>query len=182
MRYFLKLGHPAKARILLVESGSRRLIESLIPYFRQTYGEDVQMDLVTCYGGLPAGLAPEATRVFRVWEYQGSAARKRLYRLLSSHGYTIAAIICSGEPIMTKWKWALVARLPVKVLVLNENADFFWLDRSNWRIMRHFLMYRAGLSGSGAVRTIARLAAFPFTLLYLLLFAAGVHLRRKVLR
>ena len=30
---------------------------------------------------------------------------------------------------MTKWKWALAFRLPVKVLVVNENGDFFWFDR-----------------------------------------------------
>ena len=47
---------------------------------------------------------------------------------------------------MTKWKWALALRLPVKVLVVNENGDFFWFDRANWRTIRHFVLFRAGLS------------------------------------
>lgn len=81
---------------------------------------------------------------------------------------------------MTKWKWVIAARLPAKVFVLNENGDYFWLDYSQWRVIRHFVLFRAGLSGAGAVRTLARLALFPFTILYLLLYAAAVHLRRKV--
>ena len=34
-------------------------------------------------------------------------------------------------------------------------------------------------AGAGAVRTLARLFSFPFTLLYLLLYAAAVHVRRS---
>ena len=36
--------------------------------------------------------------------------------------------------------------------------------------------------GPGAVRTLTRLALFPFTLLFLLLYAAAVHLRRQCRR
>jgi hypothetical protein len=81
---------------------------------------------------------------------------------------------------MTKWKWALAFRLPVKVLILNENGDYFWLDRSNWAIIRRFTLLRAGLSGGDAVHTIGRILVFPLTLAYLLLYAAVIHLRRKV--
>ena len=66
------------------------------------------------------------------------------------------------------------------MLIVNENGDYFWLDRGNWRIIRRFVLFRSGLSGAGAVRTLARLAAFPFTLTYLMLYTAWVHLRRKV--
>jgi hypothetical protein len=72
-------------------------------------------------------------------------------------------MICSGEPIMTKWKWALAVRLPVKVLVVNENGDFFWFDRANWRTVRRFVLFRAGLSGGDAVRTIGRILVFPIS-------------------
>ena len=37
-----------------------------------------------------------------------------------------------------------------------------------------------GADGAGAVRTLVRFLMFPFTVLYLLLFAAAVHLRRKL--
>lgn len=180
MRFFFRLRFPKVERILLVESGSRHLIENLLPLLRQYWGE-APIDLVTCYAGLPAGLPPEpATAVFRVTDYQGGAARKRLYRELAARRYSIMGIICSGEPIMTKWKWALAARVPAKVFLLNENGDFFWLDRSQWRTMWRFLLYRADLSGAQAVPTMLRLALFPLTVLYLLLYAAMVHSRRAI--
>jgi hypothetical protein len=180
MRYFLSKQHPDVSRILLVESGSRHLLERLVPLLRQQYGEDVPIDLATCYAGLPAGLPPESSTVYHVSNYRGRTGRKRLYRELRSRPPSILVVVCSGEPIMTKWKWVLAARLPAKVLVLNENGDYFWLDRGNWRIVRHFVAYRAGLSGAEAVRTITRVVLFPFTFVYLLLYAAAIHLRRKV--
>ncbi len=186
MRYFFRQRIPPFTRVLLVESGSRHLSEHILAALRQHWNPDLAIDLVTCYGGVPAGYPPEAgpdapetaTRVFRIFGYQGRAGRKRLYRELQD--YSVAGIICSGEPIMTKWKWALAARLPAKFFVLNENGDFFWLEYTQWRIIRHFILYRAGLSGAGAVRTLARLVLLPFTVLFLLLYAATVHVRRKV--
>ena len=174
MRYLLRRRIPPATRILLVESGGRHLIERALPALRRTCGESAPADLVTCYPGKPEGVA----QVYRVADYRGRAARRRLYRTLARNGYNIVGIICSAEPIMTKWKWSLAARLPAKVLVINENGDFFWLDRGHWRAIRHFILFRAGLTGSGAIRTAGRLLAFPFALAYLLLYASAVHLRR----
>ena len=81
---------------------------------------------------------------------------------------------------MTKWKWALAGRLRSKLFILNENADYFWFDWSHWRIMLHFMLFRAGLTGSAAIPTIARLLFFPVSLAYLLLYAGAVHLRRRL--
>jgi hypothetical protein len=179
MRYFFRQRVPPLDHVLLVESGSRHISEYLLPLLRRAWNPDLVVDLVTCYSGLPAGFPPE-TRLFFTYRYLGRAGRRRLYRELRSLGYSVMGIVCAGEPIMTKWKWVLALRLPVKVFVVNENVDFFWLDYSQWRTIRHFLLYRAGLAGAGAARTLARLLLFPFTVLYLLLFAAAVHLRRKV--
>jgi hypothetical protein len=88
-------------------------------------------------------------------------------------------MICSAEPIMTKWKWMLAFRLPGKVFLLNENGDYFWMDRGHLDILTHFALFRLGLAGAGAVLTIGRIVLFPFSLLYLLAFAGMVHLRRK---
>jgi hypothetical protein len=140
------------------------------------------VDLVTCYPGLPEGFRPEATTVYRVTEYRGRQGRARLYRELERNRYSILGVICSAEPIMTKWKWTLAARLPAKVFVLNENGDYFWIDYGHWAVIRHFVLFRAGLAGAGAVRTLARLALFPFSLLYLLGYAAAVHLTRRKTR
>lgn len=177
MRYFFRTHIPPFRRVLLIESGSRHLYEEMLPGIFEHHGPETEVDLVTCFAGEPQNF--RGGRVWRVYEYQGRAARKRLYRELEARNYDIVGIICAGEPVMTKWKWVLAARLPAKVIVLNENGDYFWLDRSNLKTIRHFILFRAGLSGAGAVETLFRLALFPFTLLYLISFAAYIHLRRK---
>jgi len=178
MRYFFRRRVPDFSRLLLVESGSRELLEQLLPKLYRRH-KTRRLDLLTCYPGVPAGYDEKAGQVYRVTDYTGSAARGRLYQELSANLYDIGVIVCSGEPIMTKWKWMMAVRLPIKVLIVNENVDYFWFDYSNWRIIRHFFLYRAGLTGAGAVPTIGRLLLFPFTLLYLVLHTAIVHLRRK---
>ena len=167
-------------RVLLVESGPRHLIEGLMPFLRSTYPSDTGFDLVTCYPGLPGGLTPGSK--WQVASYRDRASRAGLFRELRGRRYSALVILCAGVPIMTKWKWALVLRLRTRVLVVNENGDCFWLDRAHWPAIRHFVLFRAGLSGSSAVRTLSRIAAFPFTLAYLLAYAAFLHLRRLVLR
>jgi hypothetical protein len=163
--------------VLLIESGSRQLFDDLIAGLYETYGDGLEIDLVTCYAGVPQGFRG---KVFRVTDYAGGAARKRLYAELATEQYPIAGIICSGEPIMTKWKWMLTARVPAKFFVLNENGDYFWLDRGHGRVILNFALYRSGMTGAAAVPTIGRLLFFPVTLTYLLLYAGLVHLRRKL--
>jgi hypothetical protein len=182
VRYFLTGRLPKVNAILLVESGSRGLVEGVIPGLRENYGPDIHVDLVTCYASLPQGFNPERTRVYRVSDYRGREGRKRLYRELGANRYALLGMICSGEVVMAKWKWALGLRLPAKIFIINENGDYFWLDRTHLRTIRQFVMLRAGLAGSGAVRTLVRLASFPFTLLYLLLYATTVHARRALRR
>ena len=178
MRYFLRRRIPPFERVLLVESGSRALSENLLRHLRQHY-PNMQPDLVTCYAGMPENF-PASGRVYRVADYTGARGRGKLYSELAANGYHIAIVICSGEPIMTKWKCMLAARVPAKLLVLNENGDYFWFDRSNLHIIRELVLIRTGLYGADATRTLLRLAAFPFAFLYLLAYAGTVHLRRKV--
>ena len=180
MRYFLTGRQPRPSAILLVESGSRGLIEGLIGGLRRTWGTDVYIDLVTCYATPPRGFEAGCTRIYRVSDFRGRQRRKQLYRELARNGYSQMGIICSNEPVMLKWKWALALRLPAKVFVINENGDYFWLDRKHLSTIRQFVLLRAGLAGSGAVRTLARVVSFPFTLAYLILYAAAVHARRAL--
>ena len=163
--------------MLLIESGSRHLFDKLIPMLYRMYGDDLELDLVTCFAGVPEAFHGE---VYRINGYSGRMGRKRLYAELAARKYSAAGIVCSGESIMTKWKWALGAHLPSKLFVINENADYFWLDLSHWRIILHFALFRAGLTGAAAVPAIARMLFFPFTLAYLLWYAGFVHLRRKL--
>ena len=179
MRYFLSKAMPPFDRVLLVESGSRLLFEDMLSGLYEKH-PNLQADLVTCYAGLPEHFRSERGRAYRVADYPDSNTRKGLYAELSSNRYNVIVIICAAQPIMTKWKWMLALRIPAKLLVLNENCDYFWFDRGHTAIIWSFILYRAGLSGAGAVRTMARLLVFPFALLYLILFAATVHVRRKL--
>jgi hypothetical protein len=179
MRYFLSKSVPPFSRVLLVESGRRQLLEDLLSGLYDVH-PNMQADLLTCYGGVPGNFQAARGEVYRVTDYPGGNSRKKLYAELRANRYPIVGIVCSAEPIMTKWKWMLAARLPAKVFILNENGDYFWLDRGHLSNIRHFVLFRAGLTGAGAVRTLARLLLFPFTLLYLILYAATVHLRRKL--
>jgi hypothetical protein len=179
LRHFFSKAIPPFTRVLLVESGSRGLFENLLPVLYNAY-PGMQADLLTCYAAVPENFRAEVGKVYRVTDYPDPSRRKILYRELAANKYNIVGIICSGEPIMTKWKWAIAARLPAKVFVLNENGDYLWIDRGHIGIIWHFMLFRAGLTGSGAVRTLARLVLFPFTLLYLILYALTVHFRRKL--
>ena len=179
MRYFLSNRVPPFTRVLLIESGRRELFEDLLRGLYDVHPA-MQADLVTCYAGVPDHFRSDCGRVYRVTEYPDAASRKKFYAELAANSYSVAGIICSAEPIMTKWKWVLALRLPAKVFVLNENGDYFWLDRAHWSNIRHFIMFRAGLSGAGAVRTFGRLVVFPFALVYLALFALSAHARRRM--
>jgi hypothetical protein len=179
MRYYVSKRIPPFTRILLIESGRRELFDELLRGLYDVH-PGMHADLVTCYEGVPSTFRSDVGRVYRVTEYHTRALRRKLYKELGANRYAVAGIICSSEPIMTKWKWVLAARLPAKVFILNENGDYFWIDRGHLSNLTQFVLFRAGLTGSGAVRTLARLVSFPFTLLYLILYAITVHLRRKL--
>jgi len=178
VRYFLSGRLPQVTSILLVESGTRGLLEGLIQGLRQAWGEQINIDLVTCYATLPKGFEAHNTRLFRIGDYRGSAAQRRLFRELAANNYALVGILCSGEVVMAKWKWVIALGMAAKVFIINENGDYFWFDRMHLGAIRQFVLYRSGLAGSGAVRTLVRLISFPFTLLYLLLYATSAHARR----
>ena len=61
--------------MLLVESGSRHLFDTLIPKLNQIYGDGIEIDLVTCFAGVPDGFRGT---VSRVTDYRDPASRLRL--------------------------------------------------------------------------------------------------------
>jgi len=177
LRYFLRTHIPDCARILLIESGPRQVVERVILHMRLLFGQEVEIDLVTCYAGEPAGFRG---RIFNVNDYGGAAGRDALWADLAQRKYSAAGVVCAAVPIMTKWKWWLAFKVPAKIFIINENADYFWLDRVHLRQLRKFVTQRLGISGSAAVPSLVRLAFFPVTLAYLLLYAGTVHLRRRL--
>jgi len=177
LRHFLSPDIPDGPRVLLIESGPRVVIERVILHLRRQFGENVEMDLVTCYAGEPAGFRG---RVFNVNDYGGATGREALWADLAQRNYSAAGVVCAAVPIMTKWKWWLAYKVPAKIFIINENADYFWMDRTHLRQLRKFVTHRLGISGAAAVPALLRLAVFPLTLAYLLLYAGTVHLRRKL--
>ena len=177
MRYFLSRHIPPFTRVLLIESGSRGVFDRLIPRLYEVHGEEMELDLVTCHPQTPAGFHG---RVFRVQDYSGPAARRQLYRELGARRYAVVGILCSNHPIMTKWKWMLAVRLRAKVLVINENADSLWLDWSHRHHIARLARVRLGFTGASALPSLARVLLLPFSLVYLLLYAAVMHARRLV--
>jgi hypothetical protein len=175
LKRFLSKRVPPLQRIVLVESGAREIFEKLLPAL---YGHCPHIDVVTCFGGPPANFDTSRGDVYEIGDYQGRDGRKRLYSELWAKSYSAVGVICADQDIMTKWKWAIAAQLPGKLFIVNENVDYFWVDRGNWKLLRHFILFRAGLSGADAVRTLTQLAIFPFTVLFLLLWAAQAHARR----
>src|SRR5580704_14261536 len=111
VRHFFTRRTPPFTRALLIESGSRRLLDSLVPSLYQFYGEALEIDLVTCFAGVPEGFRGT---VYRIADYTEPASRVRLLNQLKSRNYAAIGIICAAEPIMTKWKWWLAAKIPAK--------------------------------------------------------------------
>jgi hypothetical protein len=179
VRYFFARRDPVLTHVLFIESGARALSEGVLPHLHSTWGPGVEIDLVTCYDGLPSGW-PASTAVYRIGDYGSPEGRRKLISELRARQYSFAGMICSAESIMTKWKWLIALRLPAKFFILNENGDYFWVQRANSRIIRRFFLVRLGLAGEGSLRTIARLLVFPFSLLFLMLYALFVHARRKL--
>ena len=99
MRYFFRRHFPTGTRLLLIESGSRHLIEAVIPSLRSLFGEDLEIDLVTCYPGVPKGVNG---RILRVTDYGGAAGRAKLWKDLSDREYPIAGLICSAGSVQLK--------------------------------------------------------------------------------
>ena len=67
MRY-LTARCPRVERILLVESGSRSIAERVLPKLRLSFSDLAVVDVITCYGGVPAGLAADAV-VYRTQDH-----------------------------------------------------------------------------------------------------------------
>lgn len=181
MRWFLSRAVPEPTRVLVVESGPRAVAERLIPRLREVFGARTPIDLLTCLPSDPVSLAGAGdSQVWRVADCPDRRSRWRLLREIRSQRHAITAVVCANSPLMASWRTAALLLFPSKFLIVNENADFFWLDRGHWRNLLQLWMHRSGVFEESAVRAAARLAAFPFTLVFLVAYAAYVHFARRV--
>ena len=83
MRKFLTAAIPPFHRVLLVESGSRYLLEDLLPGIYSHHPECERADVVTCFPGAPSTFDASRGEVLRVHQFQGREGRKRLYAHLN---------------------------------------------------------------------------------------------------
>jgi hypothetical protein len=177
MRSVLSRRTPSLERLLVVESGSRTVTQKFLGLVYPA-AADGAVDILTCHPGPPPGFDPSRGRLFQTQHAADRDSRKKLFRQLASSGYSAVCLMCTGESVMTKWKWVAALRVPAHVLIVNENADYFWLNRGSWRMVRAMLKHRVGLHGLSPLRLAQQAIAFPFTVLLLAGFAARVHARR----
>jgi hypothetical protein len=169
----------AMSRVLVVESGPRALAERFLAHLYASHPAQ-RVDLLTCLEGEPATLQHDRGSVISVHAHRGFAARRALIKGFARQGYDVVAILCTGYDIMTRWKWAVVLGVPAKVLIVNENADYFWLDSGNFANMRAMVRQRLNWHASASPRLFFELLAYPFVLLYLLAYAGWIHSRRAL--
>lgn len=174
LRHVFSRRVPLAPRILLIESGSRSVLEKLLPVLSSTFG-NVEVDVVTCFEGQPKGVTGT---IFNIHEYGGPSGRNRLFADLAQRDYQLAGLLSTGDSIMTKWKWWLAYKLPAKFLIVNENSDFFFCDWGNFRQIQGLMLNRAGLADASVLPTLGRLAVLPLSVAFLATYAAIVHLRR----
>ena len=176
---FLSRRSPPFTRVLFVESGSRAIATKVLPFLYDRHGAET-VDLITCFEGTPGTFRDLQGSVRHSFHYPDRHSRRQLVRELRARQYDIIALICSDEPYLAGYKLALATLLPAKILVINENADYFWFDRGSIRLIARLAAGRAGLDSDSSARTLAQIVSFPFALLVLLGFAARVHLMRQL--
>ena len=174
MKYFFRRKVPQAADVLLIESGSpdvrRRALEKVLKIF-----PGVRYHLCTCHPVPPSG---EFASVFSVTDYPSDWEKLRLLFSFRRKRWEVLVILCTGEPILWRWKVLAALLLPAKVLVVNENADFFWLDWGSRKALRGFLGFRWKGNLDDLSRTLLRALAFPLTLFFLLCTAGFLYARR----
>ena len=177
MRWVLARRIPPITKLLLVESGPRSIAEKAIIRFRELYGKELPIDLLTCLPSDPRGLTANGapSEVFRSIHCHDRRTRWQLLRRIRAKRHPVTAIICADSPILGPWKMAALALFPSKFLIINENVDFFWLDRAHRSDVKRFLLHRTGLLEGSTPQKVAAILIFPFAFAYLLAYALVVH-------
>jgi hypothetical protein len=157
-----------------MESGSPEVARQALVQIRKVFPE-AQYHLLTCQSDPPPEIFADT---FQVFNYPTAWQKLRLLHSFRSKKWEVMVILCTGEPIMLYWKMLAVLLIPAKVLIVNENKDFFWLDWENRGNARHLLRDRWGLNLEQVFYTLLRALVFPITLLILLSTAAFLYLRR----
>ncbi|HWF08638.1 MAG TPA: hypothetical protein VG297_09240 [Bryobacteraceae bacterium] len=161
------------------------MTERILSYFYTVKGCS-HLDLLTCYGKPPESFDFTRGVVYSVHDPEARADRSAFIQKLASGPYTLLALMLTGSPVLAKWKWMLAFRSSARLIAVNEEAKYFGLEIWNHRALERMLLQRLNpfadytrdsLAGM-LVALLAGLFVAPFTVAYLLLYAAGLHLRR----
>src|SRR5687768_1258048 len=174
MKHFFRQKFPPSGDILIIESGASQVTDRACPGLRRLYPE-ARFHLATCW---PNRRSAEFAEIFSVVDYAGRGTKLGLLRQFRRHGYTVLVVLCTGQPVMSLWRALSLVLVPAKVIIVNENADFFWLSWENRATLRAFLGARWGINLRHSAMILLRAAAFPLTILFLMLTALFYYLRR----
>ena len=182
---FLRRAQPPFDRILLIESGQRAVAERILTYLYQEKSAE-RIDLLTCYSGWPAAFDANRGTVFSVHDPEARRNRRAFIRKLAGGPYDLVALLCTGSPILERWKWTIALLTPARLILVNESAKYFGLDIWNLRTARLMLFKRLnpfadadmGSSAEALITSVMDLLLTPFVVGYLLLTTAVIHLRR----
>ena len=174
MKYFFRRKLPSTVDILLMESGSPEVARRALAGIRKVF-PSARYHLCTCQADPPLAMF---SSVFRVTDYPTGWKKLGLLFSFWRRGWEVLVILCTGEPILWRWKMLALVLLPAKVLVVNENADFFWLDWGNRGTLRRLLGIRWGVDLEEFFYTLLRALVFPLTFLFLISTAGFLYMRR----
>jgi len=139
-----------------------------------------RVDLLTCYTGEPRNFDRSRGRVISIHGVEATGSRASFLSRLAGGGYNVVAILCANQSIMTSWKWAVGARVPAKLLIVNENADYFWFDTAHISNLGMLIKHRWGTHTGVSLQLGVAVLASPLVYLYLLGNAGWVHARRAL--
>jgi hypothetical protein len=174
---FLSKWTPKFDRVLVVESGARSAAERLLAKLYAS-GETVQVDVLTCQAQAPLTFDHSRGRVFFTRDAPDGPSRSRLFRHFIRERYSVMCVLFTGDDLMTPWKWAAIARVPAKVLIVNELADTFWLDRANLQNIRRMMYHRFGTPHAALTRLTVHNVVLLVSLFILVEFYVRMHLMR----
>src|SRR5262245_51166616 len=122
MKFFFTPRIPVVSDVLLMESGSQEVARRALEGIRTIF-PSARFHLCTCWPDPPPGVAASLARVT---DYPSTWEKLSLLWSYRQKDWQVLAILCTGEPILLRWKVLALFSLPAKVLIINENADFFW--------------------------------------------------------
>ncbi len=179
MRGLLSKAHPSFERLLVVESGPRDVSETFLQHLYEVQKSE-RVDLLTCYPGCPKSFDGERGVIYSVHEGEAKEDRAQFIRKLLKNRYTVVAIFCTGDAVLTKWKWLIAVRTRAKLLIVNEHAGFFFFDVQHRGLVKTLLSLRLGMRQPLQFRLLAELFLVPFTIVYLALYALAIHAQRAI--